>query len=136
MDAVGNVSDGNRVFEFAGEESGPHSAGDFTVQRGNGIGVPRELQAEHGHAETFVAFGMLAPQGHEVFFGKTERLRRGPRWLFDQIGIEAVVAGGHGSVVVKTTSRATRGTAFSKPMPSFFHALAIASRPQIRYALR
>ena len=32
MDAIGNVPDGNRVFQFAREESGPHGAGDFTVQ--------------------------------------------------------------------------------------------------------
>src|ERR1700687_3243479 len=54
MDAVGNVSDGNRVLQFAREESSPHGAGNFTMQRRNCIGAPRELQTEHGHAETFV----------------------------------------------------------------------------------
>src|SRR5208282_293903 len=72
VDAVGNVSNGNRIFGLARGESGPHGAGNFTVQRGNRVGSPREFQTEHGHAETFVAFGMLASQRHETSLGKTE----------------------------------------------------------------
>ena len=98
MNAVGDVSDGHRVFQFAREKSSPHGAGNFAVQRGNGVGVPRQLQAEHGHAETFVAVGMFASQRHETFLGKTERLAQRSEVLFDQIGIETIVAGGHWSV--------------------------------------
>src|SRR6202158_4498410 len=94
MDAVGNMSDGNRIFQFARKESGPHGAGDFTVQRGNCIRAPRELQAKHGHAETFVAFGILASQRHEIFLGKPEGLAERSEVLFDQIGIETIMAGG------------------------------------------
>src|ERR1700674_2577802 len=98
MDAVGNVSDGNRVLQLARKESSPHGAGDFTVQRGYRIGAARELQTEHGHAETFVTVGILASQRHEIFLGKPEGLAQRSEVLFDQIGIEAIMAGGHRSV--------------------------------------
>src|SRR5208283_2135385 len=98
MDAVGDVSNGNRVFVFPRRETRPHGAGNFAVQRGNCIGAARELQPEHSHAKTFVAIRMLASQRHETFPGKAEALAQRSEMLFDQIGIEAIVAGGHGSV--------------------------------------
>ena len=124
MDAVGDVSDGNRVFQFAGEEAGPHGAGNFAVQRGNGIGAPREAEAEHGHAETFVAFGILASQGHETLLGKTERLAQRSEMLFDQIGIEAIVAGGHGSVGRKHHFTGNPRHGLLEADALFIHALA------------
>src|SRR5208282_2287248 len=98
MNPVRNVSDGNRVLLFAGIKPGPHGARDFTVQRRNCIGAPREPQAEHGHAEAFVAFRVLASQRHETLTGKTEGLAHRSEVLFDQVGVEAIVTGGHGSV--------------------------------------
>ena len=124
MHAVGNVSDGNRVFQFVRKKAGPHGAGDFTVQRGNRIGAPRELQAEHGHAETFVAFGMLAPQGHESFPGKTEALAERTEVLFDEIGIEAIMAGGHGSVGGEDHFTGNPRHGLLEADALFFHALA------------
>src|SRR5258706_15031094 len=62
------------------------------------MGAPRELQTEHVHTETFVAVRILASQRHESFLGKTESLAERPEVLFDQIGIEAIMAGGNRSV--------------------------------------
>jgi hypothetical protein len=124
MHAVGNVSDRNRVFQFAGRKSGPHGARDFAMQRGNRIGAARELQAEHGHAETFVAVGILASQRHEGFLGKTESLAQRPEVLFDQIGVEAIVAGGHGSVGGENHFPGNARHGLIEADALFFHALA------------
>ena len=72
--AVGDVADRHRVFRFAGRQPCPHGARNFAVQRRNRIGAPRHLQPQHGHAEPFVAVGILASERHELFFREPERL--------------------------------------------------------------
>jgi hypothetical protein len=93
------------------------------MQRGNCIGAPRKLQAQHGHAETFVAVGILAAQRHEGFLGKTERLAQRSEVLFDQIGVEAIVAGGHGSVGGENHFAGNARHGLIEADAFFFHAL-------------
>ena len=100
MHAVGDVADGNFVFRLAGIKAGPHGARNFAVQRGDGVGAPRKLQAQHRHAEFFVVIaGILAAQPHELLRAKCPSASRsGPRCSSIRSGIEAVVTGGHGRV--------------------------------------
>ena len=99
MDAVGDVADGDGVFGAAGIEALPHGAGDFAVERGDGVGAAGELEAEHGHAEGLaVVAGMLAAEAHEVFVRDAELVAQRSEVLFDEVGAEAVVAGGDGRV--------------------------------------
>ena len=99
MHAVGDVPDGDRLFRLAGIEPRPHRARDFAVQRRYGVGAPRKFQAQHGHTKLFVrGCRILAPQRHQPFVGKTERIPQRPKMLLDQAGVEAVVARGNGSV--------------------------------------
>ncbi len=99
VNSVGDVADGNFVLRLAGAEAGPHGAGDFAVQGGNGIGAAREPEAEHGHAKKFLLIaGLLAAQAHEAFWRETEIVAQRTKMLFDQVGFEAVVTGRHGGV--------------------------------------
>ena len=99
MDAVGDVADGHCVFGLAGIEARPHGARDFAVQRGDGVGAARKLEAEHGHAERLVLIGgMLAAEAHQVLVRDAQLVAQRAEVLFDQVGTEAVVAGGNGRV--------------------------------------
>ncbi len=77
----------------------PHGARDFAMQRRDGVGAARELEAQHGHAEGFVVVGWLhAAKAHQIIVRDAELVAQGSEMLFDEIGTEAVVAGGHGCV--------------------------------------
>ncbi len=55
-----------------------------------------KLQAQHGHAEILVGIaGIFAAQLHQLVVRKAQRLAQRAQMLFDQFGVEAVVAGGH-----------------------------------------
>ena len=99
VNAVGDVADGNFVFVLAGNEAGPHSAGDFAMQRGDSVGAARKTEAENRHAESFLMIGgLFAAQAHQAFRREAEFVAQGTEMFFDEIGIEAVVAGGNGRV--------------------------------------
>ena len=99
MHAVGDVADGNGVRGLAGKERPPHLARDLAVQRRDGVGAARELQAEDGHAERFLVVGGIdAAEAHEILVSNAELLAQRPEVLLDQVRREAVVAGGHGRV--------------------------------------
>ena len=47
-------------------ERRPHRARHLAVQRGHGVGAPRKLQREHGHAERLAVVVRLdAAEAHE-----------------------------------------------------------------------
>ena len=94
--AVGDVADGHFLLGLAGIEPRPHGAGDLAMQGRNGIGAPRKLQAQHGHAELFeIVVRIHASQRHELFVRKTHRLAQRSKVFLDQVGAEPVVTGGH-----------------------------------------
>ena len=94
--AVGHVADGHRVFRAVGIQASPHGARNFAVQRANRIHAPRQLQAQHRHAEGLaVVRGMLAAKAHQVFVRDAQLLAQRPQVLLDQVGAEAVVTRGH-----------------------------------------
>ena len=99
VDAVGDVSDGDFLFDAPRPEMGPHAPGDVAVQVAHGVGPARKLQAQHGHAEGFVLVLRLdAPQAHQLLGRDAQLVAQRAKVLFDQVAVEAVVAGGHGRV--------------------------------------
>ena len=78
MDAVGDVADGHCVLWSAGIEALPHGARDLAVERGDGVGAARELQAEHGHAELLaVVVGIFAAVAPSARHGTDQAVRAG-----------------------------------------------------------
>ena len=55
MHAVGDVADRNFFFDAPRPQVGPHAPRNVAVQRAHGVGPPRKLEADHGHAERFAA---------------------------------------------------------------------------------
>ena len=99
VDAVGDVADGDFLLDAPRPEMGPHAARDVAVQRAHGVGAPRELQADDGHAERFVLVLRLdAAEAHQLGGRNAELVAQRAQVLFDQAGVEAVVAGGDGRV--------------------------------------
>ena len=97
--AVGDVSDGDFLFHPPRPEVRPHPPRHVPVQAAHGVGAARELQSQHGHAESLVFVLRLdAAQAHQLFGGDSQLVAQRPKVLFDQVAIEAVVAGGHGRV--------------------------------------
>ena len=99
VDAVGDVPDRHLLLDPPGPEVGPHLAADVAVEGANGIGPPRHLQAEHGHAEQLAGIvGLDAAQAHELVVGDAESVAGRPEVLLDQVVVEPVVAGWNGRV--------------------------------------
>ena len=97
--SIGDVSNGNRVFRFAGVKPFPHGAGHVPVQRGNGIGAAGDLQAQHGHAEIFIRIGGIFPPNlHQAVERQPQTIAQRAQVLFHQPGVESIVARRHGSV--------------------------------------
>ena len=70
MHDIGNVADGNCVLRLARIQPGPHRSGDLAVQSRNGVGAPRELERQNGHAEFLLRIAwILATERHEAFMG-------------------------------------------------------------------
>ena len=93
MHAVGNVADGNLVLRLAADTARPHRAGHLAVQRRNGVGAPRQLQAQHGHAELFVTIVRMfsRPSAMKPFVRKTQLLAQRAEVLLDEARVEPVV---------------------------------------------
>ncbi len=69
------------------------------MQSGNGVGAAGQPQPQDGHAEVFIVIaGILAAQFHELFLGDTQSVAHGTQMLLHQLGVKAVVAGGHRGV--------------------------------------
>ena len=99
VDAVGDVADGDFFFDAPRPEVRPHAARDVAVQRADRVGPARELEADDGHAEGFVLVLRLdAAEAHQLRGRNAQRVAQRAQVLFDQSGVEAVVAGGHGRV--------------------------------------
>ena len=99
VDAVGDVADGDFLLDAPRPEVGPHPPGDVAVQVAHGVGPAGELQPQHGHAERLVLVLRLdAPQAHQLLGRDAQLVAQRAEVLFDQVAVEAVVAGGHGRV--------------------------------------
>ena len=99
MHAVGDVANGNLVFALAGKKAGPHIAGDFSVQRRNGVRASRQTQSPTRSYRTIQRIRrVFAAQAHQGFMAKSHRIAKRAEVFFDQAGVEAVVAGRHGRV--------------------------------------
>ena len=61
VDAVGDVADRHVLLGRVGEERLPHPPRDRAVQGADAVGVPRELQGQHGHAERLVGVARDRP---------------------------------------------------------------------------
>jgi len=69
------------------------------VELGHAVGVGRELEREHGHAEALVlVVRPLATKSEEILPLQAELLRPAPEVFFHQVEAEALVAGRNGSV--------------------------------------
>src|SRR5271168_467412 len=89
------MADWDGVLRLAGIEIGPHGARDFAVQGRDRVGSAGELEAEHGHTELFGVVGWIdAAEGEELVLREAELLAQGAEVLLDELGAEAVVAGG------------------------------------------
>src|SRR5579862_1073746 len=99
MHTICDVPDWNIVFQLVAEQSSPHGAGYFGMQRRYRIGAPREPQRQHGHAKQLITItGVLAAQPHETFLGKSQSFSKRTDVLFDQTGVEAIVPRRHWSM--------------------------------------
>ena len=136
--AIGDVADGHRVFRPFGIEATPHGARNLAVQRADRVHAPRQLQAQHRHAEGLaVVRGMLAAEAHQVLVRDAQLLAQRAQVLFDQVGAEAVVAGGHRRVRGKdhlARNLARRRSRNPGPPPPC--GCGWPRRPQIRCGLR
>ena len=93
---VGDVADRHVLLGPAREQGLPHPPRDHAVQRADAVGVLRELQRQHGHAERLVVVGRVdPPQAHEVLVREVQGLADLAEVLLHQRGREPVVAGGH-----------------------------------------
>ena len=73
VDAVGDVADGDLLLRPPRPEMGPHPPRDVAVQVAHGVGPPRELQPQHGHAERLVLVLRLdAAQAHQLLEGDAQ----------------------------------------------------------------
>ena len=125
MHAVGDMADGNFLFHPPRPEMGPHPAGDVTVQGADGIGPPRELQPQHGHAEGFaLVVGLDAAQPHELLERDAQLIAQRPEMLFDQAAVEAVVPGGDRRVRGEHGVLGHFAQAFVERHAVFLHPLA------------
>ncbi len=99
MHAVGDVPDGNFFLDPPGPEVGPHPPRDVAVQVAHGVGPPRQLQPQHGHAECLVLVLRLDPaEAHQLFGGDAQFVAQRAEVLLDQVAVEAIVSGGDGRV--------------------------------------
>ncbi len=99
MNSIGDMSDGNVIFQFVAEQLCPHRTRHFGMERRNCIGSPRESQREHRHTEEFVRVaGILATESQEAFLREPQRLAKRPNVFLDQTCIETIMPGRHGSV--------------------------------------
>jgi hypothetical protein len=65
VDAVGDVADGDLLFDAPRPEVRPHAPRDVAMKRADRVGPPRKLQADHGHAKWLVLVLRLdAAQAH------------------------------------------------------------------------
>src|SRR5262249_43781036 len=65
----------------------------------DGIDAARQLETQNRHTEGLAMIGgMFATEAHEVFLRDTKLIAQGAEMLFDEIGAEAIVAGGNGSM--------------------------------------
>ena len=124
MDAVGNVSDGNRVFRFA-RESPVHMARETSPCREETALARREsFRPSTVMQKRSSLSGFSRPSAMKAFLGKTESLAQRSEVLFDQIGIEAIMAGGHGSVGGEDHFPGNPRHGLLEADALFFHALA------------
>ncbi len=78
-----------------GEQRLPHPPRDHPVQGADAVGVARQLERQHRHAERLVGIaGIHPPQPHEVVVRQVERLPDLAQVLLDQAGGKPIVAGG------------------------------------------
>ena len=69
--AVGDVADGNFFFHAPRPQVGPHPPRDVAVQATDGVGPPRQLEPQHGHAEAFALVVRLdAAQAHQLLVAR------------------------------------------------------------------
>ena len=96
MDAVGDVADGDFFFRPPRPEMGPHPPRTWPCRLLTAFALPRELQPQHGHAEGFVlVLRFDAAQAHQLLEGNAQFVAERTKVLFNQVAVEAVVAGGN-----------------------------------------
>ena len=123
MDTIGDMADGDCVFRAAGIEALPHGARDFAVERGNRVDAAGKLETEDGHAEGLTMIGgMFAAEAHEVLVGDTELIAQRSEVFFDEVGTEAIVAGGNGRMGGEDDFAGNLAGGGVEVEPFFFHA--------------
>ena len=66
------------------------------MERGNGVGAPRDFQAQHGHAEFFVVVGrVFASKRHQLVVREPQKFSQRSQMFFDQVRAEPVVSRRH-----------------------------------------
>ena len=86
VNAVCDVTDRHGVFASVRIEARPHRPRYLTVQGGNRIGPPGELQAEHRHAEFFVRSFQDSPgQAHQAVLRQAELVPQAVQMFLDQM---------------------------------------------------
>ena len=92
--AVGDVADRHVLLGEVRVQRLPHSPRDHAVQGADAVGVPRQLQCQHGHAERLVRIGGIHPaQPHEVIEREMQPFADLAEVLLDQAGGKAIVSG-------------------------------------------
>ena len=67
VDPVGDVADRHVLLGHVDVQRLPHPPRDDPMQCADAVGVTRQLEREHGHAERLVGIGRVdPPQAHEV----------------------------------------------------------------------
>ena len=95
VDAVGDVADRHVLLGEMGIQGLPHPPRDHAVQGADAVGVARELEGQHGHAERLVPVADVHPaQPHEVLVREVQPFADLAEVLLDQTGGKAIVTGG------------------------------------------
>ena len=125
VNAVRDVPDRDFFFAAPRPEIGPHPAADDAVQARDGVRPPAELERQHRHAERFLLVLRLdAPQAHQRIVLEPQLVALRPEVLFDQLGAEAVVPGGDGSVRREGAHGRRLAQRLVERQVVFFHPLA------------
>ena len=121
--SIGDMSNGNGVFRFAGKQPFPHGAGHAPVQRRNGIGAAGDPQAQHGQTEIFIRIGGIFPANlHQAIERKPQTIAQRAEVLFHQPGVESIVARRHGSMGGKNHFPANERQGLFKGQALVLHA--------------
>ena len=125
MHAVGDMADGDFLFDAPRPQVGPHAAGTWPCSELTALALRDSLSRQHRHAEGFALVLRLdTAQTHQLVVGDAQVLPQRAQVFFDQSAVEAVVTGGHRCVGCKDRVLGDGAQSFVKAQSVGLHPLA------------